>query len=251
MTNPLRQSEPSTGHSLYDGKFYFADAKARLANGSLGTRVHVTPEFLWVTDELAIPLSSIVDVQLLEKGWVPKRRALAVSFQNPITGEGEVVFLCKPDAVGIGLYRVQPLHELMRWIEQARASAPAVVPVVQPSDASAVVTDDFARADKCEVCGARPATYITYAYLISIILISYRSQPKRRIHCQKHNLLYGLPHYLLTVLTGWCGIGVFGYPFMVFGTARSLTPAIGNVTYVLGLLPTLALTGVIAWWIAA
>jgi hypothetical protein len=57
----------------------------------------------------------------------------------------------------------------------------------------------------------------------------------------------GLFHYMITALVGWCGIGIFAYPFMVYGTARSLTPSVGKATHIIGVLPTLLLASGIAW----
>jgi hypothetical protein len=248
MTNPLHRPEPRADESPYDGKFYFADGRARLVHGSFPTRVHVTPDMVWITGELAIPAGAIDDVQVIEAGVLPRRRAVAISFRNPITGQGELVCLCRPDV--IGLYRTQPLHELMGWIEQARAPAPVTTPVPTAAAMAFPASADVATAGGCEACGAMPASYVSYSFLVSLILISYRSAPRRRVHCNRHNLMYGLPCYLLTVLTGWCGIGVFGYPFMVFGTARSLAPSLGRLTYVLGVLPTLTLAALVVWWLA-
>lgn len=260
MPNPLRQPKPAKEQCIYNGKFYFADANARLAEGALGSKIYVTTEFLWVTDELAIPVGSIQDAQIIEKGWLPKRRALAITYENPVSSEDEALFLCKPDAFAIGLYRVAPLQELLGWIEQARQNAPAGDPVVHSAsetpkvsgnDFTFTIRGDAQPADECEVCGGKPAYYVTYSYLVSVLLLSYRSKARRRVHCAKHNLIYGVPHYLVTALVGWCGIGIFAYPFMAFGTARSMTPSLGKATYVLGLLPTLALGGLIAWWLLA
>ncbi len=101
----------------------------------------------------------------------------------------------------------------------------------------------------CEVCGAKPAYYVGYLYLVSAILLCYRSEARRRIHCRKHNAIHGLAYYSLTALTGWIGLGVFAYPFVVFAAGRNLTPALGKASYVLGLLPSVGLAALIVGWL--
>lgn len=124
MTNPLRQPKPSADQRLFEGKYYFANVNAKLAEGSLGTRVYLTREFLWITNELAIPLGLIQVMQIHEQGWLPKRRDLEIKYINPVSREIEAVFLCKPDPFAIGLYRLAPLELLLARIEEARESVP-------------------------------------------------------------------------------------------------------------------------------
>jgi hypothetical protein len=242
--NPLHRPKPAREETLLHGRFYFTDEQGRLEH-TFGTHVFLTSEHLRVTPELSIPLARIASLELVEKRGLVRRRFLRIVFVNPITGGPECVTFCKPDPIGIGLYRAAPLRELHDRIQELRARA-AQVPPALPAKQGAQQPSTL---DRCEVCGARPAYYVPYLYQISAVLVSYRSAAKRRIHCRKHNVLPGLGCYALTALTGWIGIGVFAYPFVVFTTARNLSPSLGRASYALGFLPTIAVAALVASWI--
>jgi hypothetical protein len=249
--NPLRKPKPSRVERLFEGRFYFTDEKGRLA-GDLGTTVYLTAEFLWLSAELAVPLGAIDSMQVVEKRGLPPRRFLQISYLNPITNEREVVFLCKFDVLGVGFYRRRPLEDLIRRIEETRArlgpsaaTAGSSTETLQSLHSPAAPSQEL---DCCEVCGGKPAYYIGYFFSISAIVLSYRSDAKRRIHCRKHNALHGIFYYLVTAVTGWIGIGIFTYPFVVFGAGRNLAPSLGKTAYVLSVLPTLVLAALIVSW---
>jgi hypothetical protein len=229
----LRRPKPDKAERLFEGRFYFTDENGRLAGG-LGTTICLTAELLWVTPELAIPLGAVDSWEILEKGVLPPRRFLQLSYLNPITNGREVLSLCKPDPIGIGLYRRKPLEELSRRIGEIRPPSPSTTSI-QPLDA-------------CEICGAKPAWYVSYFFAVSAILLAFRSGARRRMHCRKHNVLHGTLYYLVTALTGWIGLGIFVYPLVVFAAGRNLAPSVGRASYVLGVLPTLAVAALIASW---
>ncbi len=240
--NPLRKSKPPKEEWVHHGRFYFTDENGRMES-ALGAQICLTREELWITSDLSIPLGRIDSMGIVERRGVPPRRFLRIGYVNPITKAREAVFLCKLDSFGIGLYRMGPIEELLQRIEELRAkegSRPSVVAVgkAEPEAAPA--------PDRCEACGEKPAVYVGYVYLVSAILVCYRSAAKRRIHCRKHNALHGLGYYLLTVLTGWIGIGIIPYPFVVYAAARNLAPSLGSAWYALGVLPTLGAAAVLA-----
>jgi hypothetical protein len=240
--NPLRQPKPSRDECLYKGRFYFGSDSARLGS-DLGFSLALGRDYLWLSDELSIPLWAIQSTEIFEKGWFPKRRALKIVYENPITGLPEAIVLLKLDF--LGFYVMKPLQQLMQQLESARATATR--PTAQPI--SVEMPSLPARPDVCEVCGGKPAYYVGYFYLISALMIAFRGPMKRRVHCRKHNLIYGLGHYLVTATTGWFGIGIFAYPFVVFSSARSLEPSFGRATYLLAILPILVVAGLIVrWW---
>jgi len=245
--NPLRKPRPARDQCILHARFYLTDEKGRLAGG-VGTNVCLTAEDLWIMPELSIPVGLIDSVRIVAMGAVPPRRFLQILYLNPITSTREAVYLCKPDPVGIGLYRVKPLRDLVRRIEEHPRRREPSAPVVT------VAAGDFSlpeapALDRCEVCGTQPAYYVSYLFLVSAILLAYRSAPKRRIHCRKHNAIHGLGYYVLTVLTGWIGIGVFAYPFVVFAAGRNLTPSIGKAAVVLGILPSLVAAILLVRWL--
>ena len=159
--NPQRRPKPARVQCLLHGRFYFTDQDGRLES-SLGAHVCLTAEHLWVTPELSIPIGQIDSIQLVSRRGLPPRRFLQIRFENPITGAPEILSLCKPDPVGIGLYRVRPLQELMRRIEElpARRESPEV------GVAGGLAREEPPELDRCEVCGEKPACFVGYVYLI-------------------------------------------------------------------------------------
>ncbi|HZN38471.1 MAG TPA: hypothetical protein VFD82_06685 [Planctomycetota bacterium] len=241
--NPLHRPRPARAQCVLHGRFYFTDDQGKLESG-VGTHVRLTPEYLWITSDLSLPIETIDAMQIVDGSGLPPRHFVRIRYVNPVTGDPETVCLSKLDAFGIGLHRVAPLRELVRAVEalQARSgSSTGVAEKVAPQDKQPL--------DRCEECGAEPAFYIGYVFLVSAVLLSWRSAARRRVHCRKHNAVHGTGYYLLTTLTGWIGIGVIAYPFVVFAAARNLAPSLGRATYVLGVLPTLGLAALVASWL--
>ncbi|MBS2032149.1 MAG: hypothetical protein JST54_29895 [Deltaproteobacteria bacterium] len=241
--NPLRRPKPSRKESLYRATLYFADANGKIA-GQLGHAIALGREYLWLTDEIAIPLSAIRTAGIVEHGGFPKRRSYQLTFENPISRRSEQINLVNPTL--IGFYPSTRLLPLLENVERARASL-ASSPGASPGQATERAP--VSAPTGCEVCNATPAWYVGYTYLVSFLVVSYRGAAKRRVHCKKHNLIYGLGHYLLTALTGWFGIGIFGYPFVVWAAARSLTPSLGRATYALAGAPIVVVGGLIVHWL--
>jgi hypothetical protein len=238
--NPLHRPKAPKAECILTGRFYFTNANGGLASG-VGTQVRLTPESLSITSDLAIPIGSIDAIEIVHRRGLPPRHFVRIVFVNPVTGGKELVCLSKLDAFGIGLRRIAPLQELVRAVEAQRAGA--------ASAQTAAAQQDLPPPGHCEVCGAKPAYYVGYVFLAGALLLTWRSAEKRRVHCRKHNALHGAGYYLLTALTGWIGIGVLAYPFLVFAAARNLAPALGRATYVLGVLPTLGLAALLASWL--
>ena len=246
--NPLRKPRPARDRCILHGRFYFTDEKGRLASG-VGTHVCLTADELWIAPELSLPVDRIDSLQLVARPGSPPRRFLQIGYVNPITNARETVFLCKPDPVGIGLYRVKPLQDLMRRIEELPRHRDGSTPVGL-SAAGDAGRRETPPSDRCEACGAKPAYYVGYLFQVSVILLSYRSAAKRRIHCRQHNAIHGLGYYILTVLTGWIGIGIFAYPFVVFAAGRNLAPSFGKAAAViLGVLPSVGLAVLGLHWL--
>ena len=242
MNNPLRQPEPPAAQCVYQGRFQAADLKGKYIGGSPSYDVRVTREQIWLSDELSIPLASFRSADLVTSGVLLPTRGLVLRFENPITRQNETIGLCRMDPIGIGIHSQKPLEELrdaLRKLPRATAPAPAVSP------ARAAAPPDKL---KCEDCGSEPAFYVGYAFLVSALVVWYRSAVTRRLHCRRHVALHGIPPYLITVLTGWFGISILAYPFYVWIAARNLRPAVGGLSYALGIAPTPAAIGLV-WWL--
>jgi hypothetical protein len=230
--NPLRRSKPAREQRRWSGRVYFTDENGKLLDGK-GQRLYLAADHLWISSELSVPLSAVTSLEIRRSRGLIKRRFLDVRYLNPISGAPEFVAVCSLDFLGFS--RLGPIEELKARIEAQMATL----------EATASPTDPMA-LDQCEVCGAKPAYYVGYMFLVSAIFFSYQSAVTRRIHCRKHNALHGFGRYLLTALVGWIGVGVFAYPFVVFGAARSLEPTVGKAWYALAALPMVCVAGLVA-----
>ena len=207
-----------------------------------GINLRLTGTHLWVSDELAVPLETIQSAQILKKGWLPKRTALQIVYINPITDALESLAIAKLDFLGLGIYQVEPLEKLREVITTLAASQKSSGEMSAPVE---VVPGNVSRG--CENCGAEPAFYVGYLFLASAFLFFYRSGSSRRLHCRRCIVKHGTLGYLVTALSGWCGIGIFAYPFSLFQTARNFQPLIGNGFYALVIVPLLCVASFIAW----
>lgn len=246
MSNPLHQPKPSPDDALWRGRFAVANGNARYVGGFSRCNVHLTAEKIWLSREGSIPLSAVVLQRMIHKGWLIPRYALQIVFTNPVTGGLETVCLCKVNP--LGLYARRPLETLQQQIEDLRQlDAPPGTGTSAESAERAAATQ-AGRPGACEVCGREPAFYTAYFFSIGAVIFSYRSAVSRHVHCRRHVLVNGLAAYTTTALLGWLGIvSVFTYPFYVFRLALNLRPAIGPAAYVLAVLPTAVLVGVVTW----
>src|SRR5678816_3708202 len=92
--NLLRRPKPSKDQCILHGRFYFTDDNGRLASG-LGTHVYLTAECVWITSELAIPVSSIDSVDVVDRRGLPPRHFVRIGYVDPITRDRAAVSLCK------------------------------------------------------------------------------------------------------------------------------------------------------------
>jgi hypothetical protein len=246
MSNPLHQPKPGPDDTLWRGRFAVADGNARYVGGFSRYNVHLTAEKIWLSRELSIPVPSILAQRMIHKGWLIPRHALQIVFTNPVTGGLETVYLCKVNP--LGLYARRPLEVLQQQIEDVRGLDAAPGTGASAESAEPAAATYAGRPPACEVCGREPAFYTAYFFSVGAVIFSYRSAVSRHVHCRRHLLVNGLAAYTATALLGWLGIvAVFTYPFYVFRLALNLRPAVGAAAYVLAVLPTAALVGVVTW----
>ena len=158
--NPLRQAKPSRDESLYRGRFYFGSESARI-DGDLGFSIALGSDYLWLGDELSVPLWAIRRAEIFEAGWFPKRRALKIIYENPITGRLEAIILLKVDF--LGFYAIKPLQELRQKLESARATASRPASTSPAKLADPLVGQE--PLDACEICGLKPARWLHIAWI--------------------------------------------------------------------------------------
>jgi hypothetical protein len=189
----------------------------------------------------------IKQLQIVEKGWLIKIHALRLFYFNPASGNLEMTTIAKVNF--LGLSKRKPVEDLRgvleAMVESLRLDAAAEAQSAKEDDAFASAETISVENRSCESCGTQPCYYVGYVYQLSLGHISYRSVERRRLHCARCNLKMGLPYYLVTMLIGWTGHGIFTYPFVLYRTAKNLKPAIGNAFYGLCLLPILLFAALI------
>jgi hypothetical protein len=82
--------------------------------------VHVGRSNLWLSGDLSIPLSAIRAKEIIKRGWLIKRHALRIVFENPALGL-DAVHLCDIDF--LGFYHRQSLLDLSVAIDDAIRNA--------------------------------------------------------------------------------------------------------------------------------
>jgi hypothetical protein len=245
QSNPLHIPRPKDGDIIFAGRFRLVyEPSLELVNFGV-VNLRLTRRHLWLSDELAVPLTSIFNLQIIERGIIYKRSALRIVYNNPIINAPETVAICKLDPLGLGFYRRKTVENLSEVIRALMANPEAATSIESESFQQASTATEV-KPDGCEVCGAKPAFYVGHYFLISGIVVSYRSPVRRRMHCKRCLLKHGLPNYLVTALTGWCGIGIFKFPFALYHTSLNLKPVIGNGFYILFALPLLFVVSLIA-----
>lgn len=245
MTNPLRQNKPPRDEVVFAAKLKPADTNANY-NGVFSTfSVRLTHSVLWLSPELAIPVSCITGTELIEsRKAFPKRYALAVGYRNPLTLDDEQVRLCDIDFLGFyHLKKLQALQSELRAVLCTPAPATSVRPIPE--------NDVWSRSRElqCERCQATPAWYVTYQYLVGSLVFAYQSEPLRRVHCRRHLLMYGLPYYLITALIGWFGPFIFRYPGAVYRSGMALKPVLGLFAELLAVAPSAVLVALLLLWL--
>lgn len=135
MSDPLCRPEPTRDSCRYVKRFAVANDKAAYVGGFARYRVHLTDDQLWLSRQLSIPIRAIRAKQIIRRGWLIKRDALRIVFENPTTGKLDTVHLCDIDL--LGFYHLRNLEKLSSAIDKALkdtegVEAPAVVAKMPP-----------------------------------------------------------------------------------------------------------------------
>jgi hypothetical protein len=94
VMNPYRMPKPKAG-VLFKANFCYADHKGRIDDTAGVARLCLTTDYLWVNDNLTIPLASVLDVHC-EKGKV-----VCVSFYNALVEQEQALWLSARNWVGL------------------------------------------------------------------------------------------------------------------------------------------------------
>jgi len=197
--NPYRMPKPDKD-ILFKGIFMPATAGGRYREGSIFPLfVRLTPDCLWLSRELSIPLRDIAGLELLLND-----RALRIDFHNRLEGRMESTCLCAMDLLGIGIYSTAKVRALREAVERARAGNSAgpegtAAPPRQPEPTG------------CEACGDSHAAMVhmnrfTCFGLYPLVGIMAWG-PRRRLLCSKH-----ARREVLTSIAGNALLGNLGFP---------------------------------------
>ena len=236
-SNPLHLERPRGSDVLYEGRFRYVEQPSLGLVDFGSVNLCLTRSYLWLSDELAIPIGAITQMEVAERGFLPKRIALRVVYRNPVTHEHESVAFAKIGFLGLSFKR-EPLQQMKALLEELQKQC-----TDEPHAGVAAEPENVERG--CEACGARPAYYPTYFFTITALAVAYRSKERRRVHCRRCVLRHGLPCYLVTMLLGWPGIGILAYPIVLYRAAQTLEPAIGRYYLALAGVPLLIAAGFI------
>lgn len=219
--NPYRMAEPRTG-VIFSGRFCYADRKGRIDDSAGAARVAMTREYLWVNENLSIPLASIYQVENLN------RKAVGIAFHNAVSDAPEAIWLAARDWLGL---RDKERNDLFASaIEEARKRAPSV------EQFATTLRDDIGTLKVgCEVCGGMPAQDLELGWFFCFGVLPfagvYKWQPVRRLLCGKHAGRACITNNVVTGLIGYWGFpGVLVAPFRVWRNVRELRQTFGVST---------------------
>lgn len=239
--NPLHSPQPPESEIIFQDKFRMLHPSLELVDFG-AFKLLLTRTRIWLSEELSIPLHLIQKVELAEKGWIMKMLALRLTYRNPANDALESVAFSKVNFLGLCIRK--PVEELKEVVETLVESAGLDAKLREAKSETADVAEPELQTKGervCEGCGSTPCHYVSYVYLVSVLHFAYRSGERRRLHCAGCNLKMGVPDYLVTMLVGWPGAGIFQYPFILYKSSSNLKPAIGNLFWALFVVPIVLL----------
>lgn len=242
--NPYRMPKPVAG-VLLRGVFWYADDRGRIDDSGGVARVQMTADYLWVSDNLSVPLASIRNVENLNG------RAIAIAFHNALSNSHELVCLAARDWIGL---RNKALNNaLATGIEQARRHARS------PAAFEESLRDRTGDLDiGCEICGHKPGRDVELGWFLCLGLLPvaglYYWRPVRRFLCVGHASRMCLANNLRTGLVGFLGFpGILVAPYRLWRNVKQLNAAFGSsasrsmLHLMAGLVPALAVIGLFVW----
>lgn len=216
--NPYRMPKPSAG-ILFKGDFCYADHKGRIDDRAGVARIRLTSEYLWVNDNLSIPVASVLHV-----GDV-NGKAVSIVFHNALSDVEEGVILAGRN--WFGLRDRGRSYALVHRLEEARRHAP---PLEQFAERIRDQSGELKLG--CEVCGAKPANELEFGWFFCFgvfpIAGAYQWKPERRFCCAKHGARACFVNNLVTGLVGYLGFpGVLVAPYRVWRNVREMNKVFG------------------------
>jgi hypothetical protein len=136
MSDPLTMPKPPRDSCRYVKRFSVADENATYVGRFSRYHAHLTGGQLWLSRQLSIPVRTIRAKEIIRRGWLIKRHALRIVFENPTTREQDAAHLCDIDF--LGFYHLRNLEKLSAALDEvlretAGGEAPAVVAEMPPT----------------------------------------------------------------------------------------------------------------------
>ncbi|MCA8914180.1 MAG: hypothetical protein KDB90_02120 [Planctomycetes bacterium] len=208
MSNPYRIRRPSAGIA-YQGEFRFDGG---LSEENL--RVAVSYDYLWLNDNLSIPLATITDIETAGD------RVVRITYYNALADKHEQVGLTAFSL--LGKVDQERVWALANALTDSRARAGKVEDFL-----ASLASGAGGRVPSCEKCGSAPAAVIDLAYVGSIgvmpIVGAYVRRPFRRLLCRRHAVRACLKWNAYTSIAGFIGFpGILTAPLEVWRNTRSV-----------------------------
>lgn len=219
VRNPYRQPKPKRRDVVFSETVVFPDADSgpfRLHSQSF--RIHLTSSFLWLGEQLTIPLPCVLGVERADAGG----GCVQVRFWHELKNCEQLVFI-RPTRLLKGSNKL--IEELGLQIAHHVSLAPQLREYFN-TNASRRVYVRFS----CEECAVVPAALYASVYSVSfgIPVVAYlaREYGDERLLCEKHAAHLCMQRCALTGLVGfWSIIGPFTASRCIWRNAESLVHA--------------------------
>jgi hypothetical protein len=196
--NPYRMPKPRKGVILKN-KLFLANEKGWYSTPMVKFRAVLTEEYLWLNSELAIPLTSIRNTEILNKG-----KTIKIIYSNILSSNYMIIYLCMLDI--FGFYHRKKLEQFNDALLNAKKSNKSVINYKQLG---------------CEKCGCKEANLLNLGIFMCAgiypFLGIYSWDPMQRYLCNKHALQKCMLFNLIIAFCGNLGFpGIFVAPFMAW-----------------------------------
>jgi hypothetical protein len=207
--NPYRIAKPKQG-VLWRGQLRPATAHGRrTGSGLIRHNAVLTATYLWIWEELAIPLRTVKEIVPLNKGG-----AMRMVYHDALTGQDRHLQVCLLNFFGF-LDRKK-----MAVAMQALTGAWQAALTLEPAESTLeVAAEELRREARCEKCGSSDAAVLESGYLFSIGILPFawaeKWRPVSRFLCRRHAIMATCGYNFLTSL-----IGHLGFPGILTGQYR-------------------------------
>jgi hypothetical protein len=216
--NPYRRPKPKNPENiLWRGAVWEASEKGRARFKQFGrVRAILTPQCLWLSRELVIPLLSLKSVSTISDG-----RALRIVYCHGLLLKDEVVHLCI-----LNFFSRRDRKRLEKLKEALLSAWKRSVDEAPEGVTSALEAAQFlARDSRCERCGSPHAAVLDSGYVVAvgILFLAWGEwrRGQRLYLCRRHAIFHALWNNLIT-----SAVGHIGFPAILVGQIQVWTNAL-------------------------